>query len=101
MMEIEDEIKLDKNKKHDIDVVIDRIVIKEGVSARLSESLEAGLRLGEGQVIVDIIGEEELMFNEHQACPIRGLSISGLEPRLISFNAPHGTCETCHSYGHK
>ena len=101
MMEIEDEIKLDKNKKHDIDVVIDRIVIKEGVSARLSESLEAGLRLGEGQVIVDIIGEEELMFNEHHACPICGFSISELEPRLFSFNAPYGACETCDGLGHK
>src|SRR5690625_1753967 len=101
MKEIEDEIKIDKNKKHYIDVVIDRIVIKEGVSARLSESLEAGLRLGEGQVIVDIIGEEELMFNEHHACPICGFSISELEPRLFSFNAPYGACETCDGLGHK
>ena len=101
LVEIEEEIKLEKNKKHDIDVVIDRIVIKEGVATRLSDSLEAALKLGNGQVIVDLIGQEELRFNEHHACPMCGFSISELEPRLFSFNAPYGACEKCDGLGHK
>lgn len=101
LVEIEEEIKLEKNKKHDIDVVIDRIVVKEGVATRLSDSLEAALKLGNGQVIVDLIGQEELRFNEHHACPMCGFSISELEPRLFSFNAPYGACEKCDGLGHK
>ncbi|BAM46811.1 UvrABC system protein A [Amphibacillus xylanus NBRC 15112] len=101
LVEIEEEIKLEKNKKHDIDVVIDRIVIKEGVATRLSDSLEAALKLGNGQAIVDLIGQEELRFNEHHACPMCGFSISELEPRLFSFNAPYGACEKCDGLGHK
>lgn len=101
LVEIEEEIKLDKNKKHNIDVVIDRIVIKEGVTARLSDSLETALKLGEGQAIIDLIDVEELRFNEHHACPICGFSISELEPRLFSFNAPYGACEKCDGLGHK
>ncbi len=101
LVEIEEEIKLEKNKKHDIDVVIDRIVVKEGVATRLSDSLEAALKLGNGQAIVDLIGQEELRFNEHHACPMCGFSISELEPRLFSFNAPYGACEKCDGLGHK
>ncbi len=101
LVEIEEEIKLEKNKKHNIDVVIDRIVIKEGVTARLSDSLETALKLGEGQAIIDLIDVEELRFNEHHACPICGFSISELEPRLFSFNAPYGACEKCDGLGHK
>ncbi|GAA4065318.1 excinuclease ABC subunit UvrA [Amphibacillus indicireducens] len=101
LVEIEDEIKLEKNKKHDIDVVIDRIVIKDGISSRLSDSLETALKLGDGQAIVDLIDVEELRFNEHHACPICSFSISELEPRLFSFNAPYGACEKCDGLGHK
>ncbi|WP_440896316.1 excinuclease ABC subunit UvrA [Amphibacillus sp. Q70] len=101
MVEISDEIKLEKNKKHSIDVVIDRIIIKDGVTARLTDSLEAALKLGEGRAIVDLMGEEELHFNEHHACPICGFSISELEPRLFSFNAPYGACKECDGLGHK
>ena len=101
LVEIEEEIKLEKNKKHNIDVVIDRIVIKEGVTTRLSDSLETALKLGEGQAIIDLIDVEELRFNEHHACPICGFSISELEPRLFSFNAPYGACEKCDGLGHK
>lgn len=101
LVEIEEEIKLEKNKKHDIDVVIDRIVIKDGIRSRLSDSLETALKLGDGQAIIDLIDVEELRFNEHHACPICGFSISELEPRLFSFNAPYGACEKCDGLGHK
>jgi excinuclease ABC subunit A len=101
MIEVTDEITLEKNKKHSIEVVIDRIVVKEGVAARLSDSLETALRLGEGKVIVDVIGEEELLFSEHHACPQCGFSIGELEPRMFSFNSPYGACQKCDGLGTK
>ncbi|MGM7634500.1 excinuclease ABC subunit UvrA [Bacillus sp. Hm123] len=101
MYEIEDEIELEKNKKHSIEVVIDRIVIKEGVEARLADSLEAALKLGEGNVVIDVIGQEELLFSEHHACPHCGFSIGELEPRMFSFNSPYGACPTCDGLGSK
>lgn len=101
MMEVGDEISLEKNKKHTIEVVIDRIVIKEGISARLADSLEAALGLGEGRVVIDVIGEEELLFSEHHACPICGFSIGELEPRMFSFNSPFGACNECDGLGTK
>ncbi|MBD1381428.1 excinuclease ABC subunit UvrA [Metabacillus arenae] len=101
MMEVADEIELEKNKKHSIEVVIDRIVVKEGVEARLSDSLETALRLGEGRVIIDVIGEEELLFSEHHACPHCGFSIGELEPRMFSFNSPFGACPDCDGLGSK
>ncbi|KMK92635.1 excinuclease ABC subunit UvrA [Rossellomorea marisflavi] len=102
--EVEDlgeEITLEKNKKHTIEVIIDRVVVKEGVAARLSDSLESALRLSDGQVIIDVIGEEELLFSEHHACPYCGFSISELEPRMFSFNSPFGACPTCDGLGTK
>ncbi|MBV6684163.1 excinuclease ABC subunit UvrA [Bacillus sp. JRC01] len=102
--EVEDlgeEITLEKNKKHTIEVIIDRVVVKEGVAARLSDSLESALRLAGGQVIIDVIGEEELLFSEHHACPYCGFSISELEPRMFSFNSPFGACPTCDGLGTK
>ncbi|WP_339147804.1 MULTISPECIES: excinuclease ABC subunit UvrA [unclassified Sutcliffiella] len=101
MVEVSDEIELEKNKKHSIEVVIDRIVVKDGVETRLSDSLETALRLGEGKVIVDIIGEEELLFSEHHACPQCGFSIGELEPRMFSFNSPYGACQKCDGLGTK
>ncbi|MGG3887872.1 excinuclease ABC subunit UvrA [Metabacillus fastidiosus] len=101
MMELTEEISLEKNKKHSIEVVIDRIVVKEGVSARLADSLETALRLGEGRVIIEIIGEEELLFSEHHACPHCGFSIGELEPRMFSFNSPFGACPDCDGLGSK
>ncbi|WP_089831743.1 excinuclease ABC subunit UvrA [Halolactibacillus halophilus] len=101
MVEITDDIQLEKTKKHTIEVVVDRIVIKEGIKTRLSDSVETALKLGEGQLIVDVIGQEELPFSERHACPICGFSISELEPRLFSFNAPYGACPTCDGLGHK
>ncbi|MEQ6388804.1 excinuclease ABC subunit UvrA [Bacillaceae bacterium S4-13-58] len=97
--DINDDINLDKNKKHSIEVVIDRIVVKEGIRGRLSDSLESALNLGDGKVIVDIIDQEELVFSEHFACPECGFSISDLEPRLFSFNSPFGACEKCDGLG--
>ncbi|KAA9018016.1 excinuclease ABC subunit UvrA [Niallia endozanthoxylica] len=101
MYDLGEEIELEKNKKHSIDVVIDRIVVKEGVEARLADSLESALKLGEGRVKIDVIGEEELLFSEHHACPICGFSIAALEPRMFSFNNPFGACPECDGLGVK
>jgi excinuclease ABC subunit A len=101
MLDLGDEIVLDKNKKHSIEVVIDRIVVKEGITARVADSLETALRLGEGKVIVDVIGEEELLFSENHACPLCGFSIGELEPRMFSFNSPFGACPECDGLGSK
>lgn len=101
MLELSDDIELEKNKKHSIEVVIDRIVVKEGVRARLSDSVEAALRLGGGKVMIDVIGEEELLFSELHSCPICGFSIGELEPRMFSFNSPFGACPDCDGLGNK
>ncbi|MDR7079999.1 excinuclease ABC subunit A [Neobacillus niacini] len=101
MLDLGDEFELDKNKKHSIEVVIDRIVVKEGVSARIADSLETALRLGEGKVIVDVIGDQELLFSENHACPHCGFSIGELEPRMFSFNSPFGACPECDGLGSK
>ncbi|MEH6941822.1 excinuclease ABC subunit UvrA [Bacillus sp. JJ722] len=101
MYDVGDEIELEKNKKHDIEVIIDRIVIKDGVEARLADSLESALKLGDGKVIIDVIGEEELLFSEHHACPLCGFSIENLEPRMFSFNSPFGACPSCDGLGSK
>ncbi|MFD2132725.1 excinuclease ABC subunit UvrA [Pseudogracilibacillus auburnensis] len=99
MREITEEIKLDKNKTHSIEVVVDRIIVKEGIESRLTDSLETALPLGEGRVIIDIIGKEEVVMNENHACPECGFSIDELEPRLFSFNSPFGACPTCDGLG--
>ena len=101
MYDLEEDIELDKNKKHSIEVVIDRIVIKEGAAARLADSLESALTLGEGRVLIDVIDQEELLFSEHHSCPICGFSIDSLEPRMFSFNNPFGACPECDGLGAK
>lgn len=101
LRDLDDHIELDKNKKHTIEVVIDRVVLKEGVESRLSDSLEAALRLAEGRVLVDVMEHEELLFSEHHACPQCGFSIGELEPRMFSFNSPFGACPTCDGLGSK
>ena len=101
MYDITDEIELDKNKKHDIEIVIDRIVVKEGIRSRLFDSFEAALRLAEGYAIADIMGQEEVLFSEHYSCPYCGFSVGELEPRLFSFNAPFGSCPDCDGLGVK
>ncbi|PLS17931.1 excinuclease ABC subunit UvrA [Bacillus sp. M6-12] len=100
-LDLGEEITLEKNKKHSIEVIVDRIVIKEGVMARLADSMEAALKLGEGKVIIDVIGEEELLFSEHHACPHCGFSVGDLEPRMFSFNSPFGACPDCDGLGSK
>ena len=99
--EIEEDIELDKNKNHDIAVVVDRIILKEGVRSRLFDSFEAALKLAGGYVAVDIIGGETLQFSEYFACPYCGFTIGELEPRLFSFNAPFGACPDCDGLGEK
>ncbi|MBQ0138945.1 MAG: excinuclease ABC subunit UvrA [Kurthia sp.] len=99
--DLDDNIELEKNKKHNIEAVIDRVILKEGVATRLSDSLEAALRLGEGRVMVDVMGIEELLLSENFACPICGFSVDELEPRMFSFNNPFGACPTCDGLGTK
>ncbi|HEK9101301.1 excinuclease ABC subunit UvrA [Bacillus pfraonensis] len=101
MLDVSEEITLDKNKKHSIEVVIDRIVVKDGIASRLADSLESALKLGGGRVLIDVIGEEELLFSEHHACPHCGFSIGELEPRMFSFNSPFGACPSCDGLGSK
>ena len=95
----EDEIKLDKNKKHNIEIVIDRIAIKPGIEKRLTDSIETVMKLSEGLMIVDVIGAEALNFSEHFACPDCNISIPEIEPRSFSFNNPHGACPICTGLG--
>ncbi|CAM3888693.1 excinuclease ABC subunit UvrA [Alkalicoccus chagannorensis] len=101
MREAAEEIELDKNKKHDIDVVVDRIAVKDGIESRLVDSLETALDLGGGMVKIDVIDGDELLFNQHHACPHCGFSIGELEPRMFSFNSPFGACSQCDGIGHK
>lgn len=101
LIDLDDDISLDKNKKHSIEVVIDRVIMKDGIAPRLSDSLESALRLGEGRVLVDVMDQEELLFSEHHACPICGFSIGELEPRMFSFNSPFGACPECDGLGVK
>ncbi|KOP72051.1 excinuclease ABC subunit A [Bacillus sp. FJAT-21945] len=101
MYDLGEEIELEKNKKHSIEVVIDRIVVKDGISARLADSMETALKLGDGKVLIDVIGEEELLFSENHACPHCDFSIGELEPRMFSFNSPFGACPECDGLGSK
>ena len=101
MHEIGDEVELDKNKKHSISVVVDRIIVKDGIRSRLFDSVEAALKLTDGYVAVDVIGDQVLQFSEKLACPYCGFSIKELEPRLFSFNAPFGACPECDGLGEK
>ena len=99
--DVEEKIELDKNKKHDISVVVDRIVLKDGIRSRLFDSLEAALRLTNGNVAVDVIGDKMLQFSENFSCPYCGFTIGELEPRIFSFNAPFGACPDCDGIGVK
>ncbi|ASJ56053.1 excinuclease ABC subunit A [Brevibacillus formosus] len=99
--DLSEDIKLEKNKKHNIEVVVDRIVVKPDVQSRLADSLETALRLADGKVIVDVMEQEELLFSEKHACPVCGFSIGELEPRIFSFNSPFGACSECDGLGVK
>jgi len=96
--ELDQEIKLNKNQRHDIDVVIDRIVVKEDITSRIYDSLETAAKLGEGLVKV-VVNDSEVLFSEHFSCPICGFTVPELEPRLFSFNSPFGACKTCSGLG--
>ncbi|MBT9830694.1 excinuclease ABC subunit UvrA [Clostridium baratii] len=95
----EDEVKLEKNKKHSIEAVVDRLVIKEGIEGRLSDSVETALKLGEGLVIINEIGGEDTLYSEKFSCPDCGISIEELAPRMFSFNSPFGKCDYCDGLG--
>ena len=92
---------LDKNKAHNIDAVVDRIVVKEGIRSRLFDSVETALQLAEGYVVINVIDGEDMMFSEHYACPHCGFTVGEIEPRLFSFNAPYGACADCDGLGMK
>ena len=97
--ELAEEIKLDRNKKHTIEVVIDRVVVKDSIARRLAESLETALKLGEGLVTVNVNSEKELTFSENFACVDCGISLPEIEPRIFSFNTPYGACPSCTGLG--
>lgn len=99
--DLEEVPELDKNKKHTVDVVVDRIIIKDGIRSRLFDSFEAALRLSDGYATADVIGGTPLMFSEQYACPVCGFTVGELEPRLFSFNAPLGACPECEGLGSK
>ncbi len=99
MYELSEEIKLDKNKKHNIEIVVDRIIIKDGIESRLTDSLETVFSLTEGLAVVDVIGGEEILFSQNYACPEHNISIGELEPVMFSFNNPMGACPKCTGLG--
>lgn len=99
MMELSDDIKLEKTKKHSIEVIVDRIIVKEGIEQRLTDSLETALKLSDGLVIVDVMEKEELLFSQKLSCPDCGVGIEELSPRMFSFNSPFGMCPTCNGLG--
>lgn len=101
ILDINDVPELDKNKNHTIEVVVDRLVVKEGIEGRLADSIETALELADGNLTVDIIDGDELKFSENHACPICGFSIGELEPRMFSFNSPFGACPDCDGLGQK
>lgn len=99
LREVTEDIVLEKNKKHTIEVVVDRIVIKDDIETRLTDSLETALKLSGGQILVDVMGQEELLFSASFACPVCGFSIEELAPRMFSFNSPFGACTECDGLG--
>ena len=101
MYELTEEIKLDKNIKHSIEIIIDRLSIREGIEKRLTDSVENALKLGNGLMIVDVIGGEEMTFSQNFACPDCGISIDEIQPRSFSFNNPFGACPDCYGLGYK
>lgn len=101
LYELSEEIKLDKNIKHNIEIVVDRLVVKEGIERRLTDSIESVFALAEGQMLLDVIGGEAINFSQNFACPDCGISIGEIEPRSFSFNNPFGACPECFGLGYK
>ena len=101
LYELSEEIKLDKNKKHNIEIVVDRLVVKPGIEKRLTDSVESVLELAEGLLCVDVIGGEMIQFSQSFSCPDCGISIDEIEPRSFSFNNPFDACPECFGLGYK
>ncbi len=101
LYELSEEIKLEKNIKHNIEIIIDRLVVKPGITSRMTDSMENALRLGDGLIFIDVVGGEMKRFSQNFACPDCGTSIEELEPRSFSFNNPFGACPVCHGLGYK
>lgn len=99
--DLSEDLELEKNKKHNIEVIIDRLIIKEGIRSRLYSSLETASKLSDGKVIIDVIGKEPIILSEDYACPYCNYSLEELEPRIFSFNAPYGSCPDCKGLGVK
>ncbi|NEW62597.1 excinuclease ABC subunit UvrA [Granulicatella sp. zg-ZJ] len=99
MFDLGEEIELDKNKKHTIEVIVDRLMVKEESRSRLFESIETALKIADGYVLVNVIDGEDMLFSEHHSCPYCGFTVGELEPRLFSFNAPFGSCSACDGLG--
>src|SRR4029079_13204503 len=99
VVDLGDPIALDRSKPHDLDVVVDRIILKDGVKARLTDSVELALKIGEGRLLVAVEGEEPFWLSERFACVDCGISLPPIEPRMFSFNGPHGACPACDGLG--
>lgn len=97
--DLSEEIKLEKNKKHTIEVIVDRLVIKDEIEGRLADSIETSTKLSDGTVLIDVVDESEMLFSLNYACPEHGTSIEELSPRMFSFNNPYGACKTCSGLG--
>ncbi|MBR6567408.1 MAG: excinuclease ABC subunit UvrA [Clostridia bacterium] len=97
--DLSENIKLDKNKKHNIEVVVDRLVVKDSIKSRLADSVETATKLADGLLLVDIIGDKEIMFSLNYACPDHGVSFGEITPRMFSFNSPFGSCKKCSGLG--
>ena len=95
LYDLSEEIALDKNKKHDVSIVVDRLVVKKGIERRLNDSIEAVMKLAEGIMVVDVIGGQPINMSSSFSCPDCGISIDEIEPRSFSFNNPFGACPTC------
>ena len=98
---LSDKISLDKNKKHNVEIVVDRLVMKDGIRSRIADSVEAACKNASGNVLIDVIGSQEMLFSQNYACPEHGVSIEELSPRMFSFNSPFGACEECDGLGFK
>ena len=101
IIDLASDINLEKNKKHNISVVIDRLIIKEGIRSRVYDSIETSTKLSKGKVIIDVVDKEEMLLSENFACPYCDYSLEELEPRIFSFNAPYGACDDCKGLGVK
>ena len=101
LYELSEEIKLEKNIKHNIDIIVDRLVVKEGIENRLTDSIETVMSLSNGLMTVDVIGGEPVNFSQSFSCPDCGISVDEIEPRSFSFNNPFGACPECHGIGYR